>query len=292
MSKSGDSAVAHLSPGTRELLLLSDQVRIQSMQRDRWIDYARAGAVLDRLSRLLATPERDRMPCLLLHGESNIGKTQIVRKFIRDHPSTFDEQRGVEKRQIIGMQMPPLPDQQRFYSALLFQIGAPHSPKAGVSVLEGLTRTLLHAMKPRMLVVDEVHHLLAGSYREQRASMNLLKYLANDLQMSVVLVGTADAVVALQTDPQMSSRFTPMELPRWRESEEFRRFLHAFEKLLPLKQPSALAQRDLVQLVLAATGGLTGAIAQLLTRAAEIAIRDRSERISLSHLEEVAQVTA
>jgi len=147
------------------------------------------------------------MPCLLLHGESNIGKTQVVRKFIRDHPPTFDEQRGVEKRQVISMQMPPLPDQRQFYSALLFQIGATHSPKAGIAVLESLTRTLLHAMKPRMLVVDEVHHLLAGDYREQRAAMNLLKYLANDLQMSVVLVGIADAVVALQTDPQMSSRW-------------------------------------------------------------------------------------
>ena len=290
MSKSGEG-VSHLAPAVREVLLLGDEARIKSMQRDRWIDYARGSAVLERLTRLLATPERDRMPCLLLHGESNIGKTQIVRKFVRDHPSTFDEQRGVEKRQIISMQMPPLPDQQRFYSALLFELGAPHNPKAGVSVLESLTRTLLHAMKPRMLVVDEVHHLLAGNYREQRAAMNLLKYLANDLQMSVVLVGTADAVVALQTDSQMSSRFTPMELPRWGESEEFRRFLHAFEKLLPLKHPSALAQRDLVQFVLAATGGLTGAIAHLLARAAEIAIRDRSERIGLAHLEEVAQLT-
>ena len=120
------------------------------------------------------------------------------------------------------------------------------SDKESISVLESLTRTLLHAMKPRMLVVDEVHHLLAGDYREQRAAMNLLKYLANDLQMSIVLVGTADAVVALQTDPQMSSRFTPMELPRWSESEEFRRFLHAFERVLPLRKPSSLAQRDLV----------------------------------------------
>lgn len=291
MARSGED-VSHLGPAVRQMLLLSDEARITSMRRDRWIDYARASAVLERLARLLATPERDRMPCLLLHGESNIGKTQIVRKFVRDHPATFDEQRGVEKRLIISMQMPPLPDQQRFYSALLFEIGAPHNPKAGVSALEGLTRTLLHAMKPRMLVVDEVHHLLAGNYREQRAAMNLLKYLANDLQMSVVLVGTADAVVALQTDPQMSSRFTPMELPRWGESEEFRRFLYAFERLLPLKHPSSLAQRDLVQFVLAATGGLTGTIAHLLTRAAESAIRDRSERIGLAHLEQVAQVAA
>ncbi|CAN7746933.1 TniB family NTP-binding protein [Variovorax sp. LjRoot130] len=274
------------------MLLLDDEARIQSMQRDRWIDYARASAVLHLLGRLLATPERDRMPCLLLHGESNIGKTQIVRKFIRDHPPSFDDRRGVEKRQVISMQMPPVPDQHRFYSALLFEIGAPHNPKAGVSVLEGLTRALLRAMKPRMLVVDEVHHLLAGNYREQRASMNLLKYLANDLQMSVVLVGTADAVVALQTDPQMSSRFSPVELPRWSESEDFRRFLHAFEKLLPLRRPSSLAQRDLVRFVLATTGGLTGAVAQLLTLAAEIAIRDGSERIGLAHLEEVAQLAA
>lgn len=59
-----------------------------------------------------------------------------------------------------------------------------------------------------MLIVDEVHHLLAGTYREQRASPNLLKYLANDLQISMVLVGTRGAVLALQIDPQMVSRYT------------------------------------------------------------------------------------
>ena len=292
MPKSGDTATAHLAPDVRELLVLDDEARVQSMQRDRWIDYGRASAVLDRLDHLLTTPQRDRMPCLLLHGDSNIGKTQIVRKFIRDHPSTFDEERGVELRQVICMQMPPLPDQKRFYSALLFEIGAPHSPKASVTDLEGIARTLLRGMKPRLLVVDEVHHLLAGNYREQRGAMNLLKYLANDQKMCVVLVGTADAVVALQTDAQMSSRFTPMELPRWSETEEFRRFLHAFEKLLPLKRPSSLAQRDSVQFVLAATGGLTGAVANMLTRAAVFAIRDRSESISLAHLEKVAQAAA
>jgi len=44
-------------------------------------------------------------------------------------------------------------------------------------------RDLLRRIAPRILMVDEVHHLLAGSYREQRASLNLLKYLANDLQL-------------------------------------------------------------------------------------------------------------
>jgi hypothetical protein len=66
----------------------------------------------------------------------------------------------------------------------------------------------------------------------------------------------------------------------------------AFVRLLPLKRPSALANRDVVQCVLAATGGITGAVAQLLNCAAELAIRDASESISLGHLEQAAATTA
>jgi hypothetical protein len=71
--------------------------------------------------------------------------------------------------------------------------------------------------------IQEVHHLLVGSHREQRASLNLLKYLANELRISIVAVGTNDAPVALHTDAQVCSRFMPFELPRWTEWEDFRR---------------------------------------------------------------------
>ena len=137
-----------------------------------------------------------------------------------------------------------------------------------------------------MLVVDEVHHLLAGSYREQRASLNLLKYLANDLRISIVAVGTDDAPVALQTDPQRSSRFTPLELPRWSECDEFRALLGAFEQVLPLRHSSDLQQRPFVQLLVAASNGLLGDVSRILNAAAERAILDNSERITLRHLQQ------
>jgi hypothetical protein len=44
--------------------------------------------------------------------------------------------------------------------------------------------------------------------------LTLPKYLANDLQISMVLVGTRDAVLTLQTGAQMLSRYTPFEIPR------------------------------------------------------------------------------
>lgn len=96
------------------------------------------------------------------------------------------------------MQMPPTPEQRRFYASLLFELGAPFNAAAKLIVLETLSREVLREVSSRMLVVDEVHHLLSGSYREQRASLNLLKFLANDLKMSIVLVGTRDAELHLK----------------------------------------------------------------------------------------------
>jgi len=44
----------------------------------------------------------------------------------------------------------------------------------------------------------------------------------------MVLVGTRDAVLALQTDAQLLSRYTPFAIHRWRESDGLRRLLVAF----------------------------------------------------------------
>lgn len=280
--------LAHLQASSRVEAALDNPTRIQSLWCDRWIDYPRASQALLKLEHLLETPPKERMPCMVLHGDSNIGKTLIVAKFQRDHPDRFDAVKGVERRDVIAMQMPATPDQHRFYSALLFVLGAPHSASASLSVLERLARELLRRIAPRMLVVDEVHHLLAGNYREQRASLNLLKFLANDLKFSIVLVGTADARLALASDAQMTSRFTPFEIARWRESDDLRRLLGAFERVLPLRKPSDLMQRPIVQFVLAASGGLTGEISKLLNKAAALAILDGTEHITLGHLEHVA----
>jgi len=109
---------------------MDQEARLHVLQRDRWVDYPRASQVLAHLERLLLTPKRERMPCMVMHGESNIGKTLIVTKFQREHPPKFDPVAGIERRPVIAMQMPATPDQHRFYAALLFELGAPHSASA------------------------------------------------------------------------------------------------------------------------------------------------------------------
>ena len=87
-------AMSHLCTATRCEAMLDHRTRIRSLQRDRWIDYPRATEAIHRLERLLNAPQRERMPCMAMHGDSNIGKTLIVSKLRREHPSTFDDLNG------------------------------------------------------------------------------------------------------------------------------------------------------------------------------------------------------
>ena len=106
------------------------------------------------------------------------------------------------------------------------------------------------------------------------------------------LFRSSTAPVAFQSDAQISSRFTPFEIPLWTESEDFRRLLSSFEQALPLRRSSQLTQRPVVQFLVAASGGLLGEVSRMLNTAAELAILDGSERITLEMLEQVAHAHA
>ena len=268
---------------------LPAEKRILHLRQDRWVDHPIASQALLRLEALLDTPRRTRMPCLLIYGDSGIGKTMLLEKFRRAHRPFFEPHRGVEHIDVLAVQMPPVPSQTRFYGQILQAIGAPFRPSDRISVVETVAMGLLRKIRPRMIVVDEVHHLLAGSAREQRATLNLLKYLANELQCSMVALGTQDARTAMQSDPQISSRFRPLEMPRWRDGEHLLRFLLAFERLIPLREPSKLAERTMSRAILDRSSGITGNMAEMLVQAAELALQRDREHLDLPLLDEVAQ---
>jgi len=68
---------AHLDQAYRRYAALPDQERIAWIKADRWIGFDQAGAALTRLSALLDYPPRDRMPCLLIFGDTGMGKTKL-----------------------------------------------------------------------------------------------------------------------------------------------------------------------------------------------------------------------
>ena len=279
----------HLSAAAQIDLSLSNEERIAAIYRAKWVPHPRAKHALNRLNFLYQYPKCARMQCLLIYGDSGIGKTMVLEKFARQHESTFDSSQGLADIPIVTFQMPAAPDEKRFYAQMLAAVGGPALPDERLHRLEGRALALYRRISPKVIIIDEVHHLLCGTAREQRRSLNLLKFIANELRVSIVAVGTRDALLAVQTDQQIASRFEPCEIPRWSATDEFRGFLAAFMKGIPLFEPSDITNRDCVNLLLSRSDGITGRVTLILCRAAEIAVRSSAEVVTVDTLERASR---
>ena len=99
--------------------------RIALIHSDIWIGFPRAERVLDRLQSLIDAPRQTRMPGLLVHGASGIGKTMIARNLSRRYAPEYDPAAGITHTPLLLLQAPPAPDERRFYLHILAAVGAP-----------------------------------------------------------------------------------------------------------------------------------------------------------------------
>jgi len=135
-----------------------------------------------------------------------------------------------------------------------------------------------------MLIVDEIHHLIAGSLNRQQEFRNALKSLGNETMVTIVAAGIEDAYNAFNTDPQMSSRFTPEELPLWKANNEFGSLLATLEMRMPLRQASNLKEPAMMLAIHTRSEGTLGDTCDLVKELAVDAIRSKEERITLERV--------
>jgi hypothetical protein len=176
--------------------------------------------------------------------------------------------------------MPSEPSVIRFYVALLAALGAPHRPRQRLAELEQVTLRLLRAVSVRVLVIDELHNVLAGRGDARREFLNLIRFLGNELRIPLVGVGTREAYLAIRSDDQLENRFEPFTLPRWQPDPEACSLLASFATSFPLRRRSAIATTQMAQYLLTRSEGTIGELARLLTDAAVVAIDSGEEAIN------------
>lgn len=75
--------------------------------------------------------------------------------------------------------------------------------------------------------------------------LNTLRYLSNELRISLVCLGICDARGAIIGDTQLARRFEELPLVRWQGDEEFQKLVIAILRHLPLKLASLISARAL-----------------------------------------------
>ena len=166
------------------------------------------------LQEALDQPAADRMENLLLIAESGMGKTMLLRKFQRDHGRAFDAAIGMQPHPIVLTLMAEDPSEEAFFFQVLKAVGAPldMSRRRHRMNLRETTFRLLRELGTRMLMIDEINSVLIGSARQQRQFLQLLRFLSNELQVTIVCAGVPEARFALLSDPQLRSRVADVAL--------------------------------------------------------------------------------
>lgn len=262
--------------------------RIDYLRSDKWIGYPKANEIIKALRELLHHPKVIRMPNLLITGSTNNGKTMIIERFIRDFPAEDNTEEETAIVPIVYIQAPPTPDVNEFYNQILRSLFALFRPKDHKSKKQIQVLNLLDRLNTRMLIIDEIQHILAGHTEKQRNFLNVIKFIGNELKIPIVALGTKDALRAIHTDPQLANRFDIVKLDTWELSNDYRRLLVSFESILPLKKKSNLGNKDIAIKIRSMTDGLIGEIKRLIEKAAIMAIEGGEEKITIDLLNKLS----
>jgi len=284
----------YLLPTIKDLLDANDKTRIAHIEKDHWIGYPRAQQALEKLNYLFSHPKRNRMPNLLIVSPTNNGKTMIIHKFFRDHfperaKEIVDEEDLLLEVPVINMQMPSSPDVKRFYLSLMDKLDVYNSMR-GRSNIPSFEPSVYREMKKfnvHMLIIDEIHNILSGTYRQQIEFLNVIRYIGNEAKIPIVGVGTKEAYLAIRSDPQLENRFEPFSLPMWQAGNHFDALLASFTSILPLRKHSNLNQSIVSEYILTKSEGIIGEMATLIKRAATLAITSKQEYIDMDLLKSI-----
>lgn len=291
-----------LTKETKEMLNSSDEERIVYINKEYWVDYPIAQSILEKMEDVYNYGYgKTRHISILLVGSSNNGKTSLLKQFIKKHPpydynvegeqpewitdDFFDKYTGIG-RPVIYIISPTEPSETRLYSIILEQLNVPYKTRDSLDIKAKLVEYYLKALNVRVLIIDEIHNILNGSPARQKQIMSAIRDLSSKLTMPVVLSGVKEALRAVNTEDQISSRYRPEYLTKWKMDKDYISLLATIISKLPLKKQSTIINKDDASEILELCNGYIGEIVNLIKAAAIYAIKSGSERVTIKEIRE------
>lgn len=287
-----------LTDDTKNVLLKSDAERLSYITKECWVDYPLAIDILQKMEDLIQFEKgKLRVTSMLLIGSSNNGKTSLLERFMSLHENydlnlcTTEEQRkkfyteyhatGIP---IVYIVTPTEVTEGRLYSEILSSLNAEYKERDTTSAKKRLIEHYFTNLNVEMLIIDEIHNILGTSPLKRNAIMDTIKNLSNELKIPIVLSGIKDALRAISTNSQISSRFRPVYLTKWKLNKDFINLLATILSMLPLKKKSNILNQKAAELILEISEGYIGEIINLLKETAKYAIRTGSEQITIEEI--------
>lgn len=286
MTDDANDPFAHLDDRVKASALAADTSRLALVSSDWWISYPPGEDVITRLFELIDLPLRQRPPSIVVHAPPNSGKTAIITRFMALYAGRVSRDEA-DRDGVVVIQAPPTVDEKRLYLEILNAIGA-SSPNTTTAKLRAMVVNQLRQRRTRLLIIDELQHALAQRASAQQVVLNTLKYLSNELSLSIAGFGSRESKALVYSDEHLAQRFEVVALPAWDKKHSWVvDVVRQRIALFPLRRPTVI-DRAFMNLLLQLCGPTGGRMLAMLERCARSAIRDGSERLSIELLEAVA----
>ena len=215
-----------------------------------------------------------------------MGKTHIQKRFLQLCSLRAEAEPGALMSSVFWLELNTGLTEKRLYLDILRTLNVP-SPDTSATRLQAMVLRQLEARGVHLILLDELQRVTELRPADQRQVLNALKYLSNQLSVSLAGFGSGEAKALIQSDLHLAERFDIVALPTWSRKEKWA--VDAMRERLsymPLRKPTNVG-REFMGCLFAHSDALLGRMFRLLERTA-IAALENEECVSASLIEAVA----
>lgn len=246
--------------------------------------YPQAARISEYLLSLIEDPNPFKPQGCLLVGPSDGGKSSILRRVAKKYAEAHRPS-GPREVPVIYLQAPVGCNQRELFFTIADRLNIPFDYRSGNDKLRLKVKAGLKEAGTKALFVDELNNLIAGPYTRQRAIIDHLKDISNEIGIPILCAGTEDALSAINRSEQYRSRFRPLAMEKLTLDTTFKGILRSFERVMEVPLGTFSDDRP-AELIFRHSNQLIGRVVWLLNRSVDVAEKAQAKAIDIKHMEE------
>lgn len=257
-----------------------------------WIDFDEARNAVETIVDVAHDDPEERPTCIVLTGQSGMGKTSILREAQRRLIEAFPEPAdwGEARYQpVLRTVIPSSPTSLKINLALLWQQGWPIRASthktADFKVVD-----LLAAQGTRLVAIDNVHVILTASGVARRDTLDAFRFLMSAGNVPLVVAGLDVARQIFADDVELAYRSIMLKLPLWQPGEPSQRLIRALARGMDMAEPEHLAAPAFAERIWRESGGVTGNFKRILHWSAKVAKRQDRTLVTQDDISQALQL--